>query len=121
MKIFHKLDHPNILKFHTWYETRNHIWVIEEYCPGGDLLSLLVEDKILPEITIRKFSVDIVNSINYLHKNSIIFRDLKPANVILNENGLLKLSDFGYSIKVANVVNSDDMVTLMKNKKGTPN
>ena len=46
---------------------------------------------------------------------------MKPANVILNENGLLKLADFGYSIKVANVINSDDMVTLMKNKKGTPN
>lgn len=57
----------------------------------------------------------------YLHRNSIIFRDMKPANVILNENGLLKLADFGYSIKIANLTNGDDMVNLMKNKKGTPN
>jgi len=47
---------------------------------------------------------------------------LKPANVILNENGLLKLADFGYSIKVNNLSQGQEgMVTFMKNKKGTPN
>jgi serine/threonine-protein kinase ULK4 len=38
VKLFNKLYHPNILKFYNWYETRNHLWIIFEYCAGGDLL-----------------------------------------------------------------------------------
>ena len=37
VRIFHNLSHRNILKFYNWYETRNHLWIIFEYCPGGDL------------------------------------------------------------------------------------
>lgn len=45
VKMFNGLKHPNILKFHHWYETKNHLWVILEYCPGGDLMSLIEADK----------------------------------------------------------------------------
>ncbi len=38
VKLFHKLNHSCILKFYNWYETRNHLWIIFEYCAGGDLL-----------------------------------------------------------------------------------
>jgi len=62
-----------------------------------------MEDRILPEITIRKFAIDIISGLLYLHKNGIIFRDLKPSNIIMNENGLLKLSDFCYALKVSNI------------------
>ena len=44
VKMFSDLNHPNILKFYSWYESRNHLWVILEYCPGGDLLSLIKAD-----------------------------------------------------------------------------
>lgn len=37
----HALDSPNILKFYAWYETTNHLWLILEYCVGGDLMSLI--------------------------------------------------------------------------------
>ena len=38
VKIFNNLNHPNILKFYNWYETRNHLWIIFEYCAGSDLM-----------------------------------------------------------------------------------
>ena len=38
VRIFHDLDHVNVLKFYNWYETRNHLWIIFEYAAGGDLL-----------------------------------------------------------------------------------
>ena len=44
VRIFHNLEHPNVLKFFNWYETRNHLWIIFEYCPAGDLLKLLEDD-----------------------------------------------------------------------------
>ena len=43
------MDHPNILRFHAWYETGNHLWLILEYCVGGDLARLLRTDGRLPE------------------------------------------------------------------------
>jgi len=59
VKIFHNLNHPNILKFFNWYETRNHLWIIVEYCPGGDLLQLIEQDKHLPESTLKAFGRDL--------------------------------------------------------------
>jgi serine/threonine-protein kinase ULK4 len=44
VKMFADLNHNNILRFYHWYETRNHLWVILEYCPGGDLMSLIEAD-----------------------------------------------------------------------------
>ena len=41
VKFLPHLNHPNILKFYSWYETRNHLWVIFEYCSGGDLMALI--------------------------------------------------------------------------------
>jgi serine/threonine-protein kinase ULK4 len=105
VRIFHNLEHKNILKFHNWYETRNHLWIIFEYCPAGDLFRLLEEDKKMPEKTVRKFSFDLVEGLSFLHLNSIIFADLKPSNVMINEFSALKLSDFGLSKKISDLMN----------------
>jgi len=85
VRIFHNLDHRNILKFHNWYETRNHLWIIFEYCAGGDLYKLLEEDKKMPEKTVKRFGYELIEGLSYLHANGIIYADLKPCNVILNE------------------------------------
>ena len=45
VKIFNNLNHPNILKFFNWYETKNHLWILFEYCSGGDLMQLIEKDK----------------------------------------------------------------------------
>ena len=45
VKILNNLNHFNILKFYNWYETRNHLWIIFEYCSGGDLMQLIEQDK----------------------------------------------------------------------------
>lgn len=54
--MFSDLKHNNILRFFNWYETRNHLWVILEYCPGGDLMSLIDQDKQgMSEPTVNQF------------------------------------------------------------------
>ena len=72
----------------------NHTKLIVEYCPGGTLLELLERDVCLPESIIRIFSSDILSAFLYLHKHRIIYRDLSPRNIFLDECGLLKLGDF---------------------------
>lgn len=108
VRIFHNLEHRNVLRFYNWYETRNHLWIIFEYCPGGDLLKLLEDDKKLPEKTIKKFAFELVEGMSYLHENGIIFADLKPGNVLINEFSQLKLADFGLSRKISDLVTSND-------------
>ncbi|KAK8837680.1 hypothetical protein M9Y10_036215 [Tritrichomonas musculus] len=91
------LNHPFIVKFFHWYQTNHHFWLIVEYCPGGTLLDLLDQDIRLPEPIIRIFAGDLLSALLYLHQNGVIFRDLQPRNIMLDECGNLKLNDFTHA------------------------
>jgi len=93
------------LRFYNWYETRNHFWIILEYCSGGDLFSLLEKEKKLPEESVKKFAFELLEGLSYLHSQGIIFGDLKPANVLLDEFSRLKLCDFGLAKKITDLSN----------------
>jgi serine/threonine protein kinase len=56
----HRLSHPHIIQFKDWYETKNNLWLILEYCTGGDLQSLLKQDGHIPEASVRMFTLDIL-------------------------------------------------------------
>ncbi|CAA7388649.1 unnamed protein product [Spirodela intermedia] len=115
-KILHKLDHPNVLKFYNWYETSGHLWLILEYCVGGDLMNLLNQDKRLPEDSIHDLAFDLITALQYLHSKGILYCDLKPSNILLDENGRTKLCDFGLARYVTDIsTNSPSMA-----KRGTP-
>lgn len=60
VQILHKFKNPHVLRFHDWYETRNNLWLILEYCTGGDLGRLLKEDGQLPETSVRMFGLDLL-------------------------------------------------------------
>ncbi|KAK1932017.1 Serine/threonine-protein kinase RUNKEL [Phytophthora citrophthora] len=96
----HKLDSPYVVKFFDWYESSKHIWLILEYCMGGDLLNLITQDKQLPEFTVKAFGMELVAGLQYLHFNSILYCDLKPANILIDEFGSLKLADFGLARRI---------------------
>lgn len=96
-EIARSLNHPHIVAFKNWYRTSHHFWCIIEYCPGGTLLELLEQDKRLPEPIIRIFGADILSALLYLHKNGVIYRDLQPRNILLDEAGNLKLNDFTHA------------------------
>ena len=60
VQILHKLDNPHTLRFYDWYETKNNLWLILEYCTGSDLSSLLHQDGHLPEASVRLFGLDMI-------------------------------------------------------------
>lgn len=117
VRIFYNLAHENILKFYNWYETRNHLWIIFEFAPGGDLLTLIEQDKELPENAVRMFGIDLIHALIYLHQHGILFADLKPSNVLINEYGSLKLSDFGLSKRIQDLCQQSEE---QQPKRGTP-
>ena len=68
-----------------------------EYCPGGDLSEYLQLEKCFNEDKTRLYAAEILLGIEELHRKNIIFRDLKPDNVVLDAEGHALLTDFGLS------------------------
>lgn len=68
-----------------------------EYCPGGDMGMALAKHRRFPVELAKIYAAEIVLALDYLHKKDIIFRDLKPDNVVFDEDGHARLTDFGLS------------------------
>jgi serine/threonine protein kinase len=71
--------------------------LILDYCPGGDMARALSKERRFNEERARLYTAEILLAIQYLHKRDIIFRDLKPDNVVIDAEGHALLTDFGLS------------------------
>ncbi|KAL0843299.1 hypothetical protein Bca101_016544 [Brassica carinata] len=128
VRILHSLNHPNVLKFYAWYETSAHMWLVLEYCVGGDLRTLLQQDCKLPEDSVYGLAYDLVIALLFLHSKGITYCDLKPSNILLDENGHIKLCDFGLARRLDDIFKSPSTVKkiltnyddLHQGKRGTP-
>ncbi|GMJ02032.1 RUNKEL, EMBRYO DEFECTIVE 3013 [Hibiscus trionum] len=119
VRMLHSLNDLNILKFYSWYETSAHLWLVLEFCTGGDLMTLLRQDGKLPEDSIHFLAHDLVKALQYLHSKGIIYCDLKPSNILLDENGHIKLCDFALARKLTDISRTPSSM-LPQAKRGTP-
>ncbi|KAL4297731.1 hypothetical protein GQ457_12G029410 [Hibiscus cannabinus] len=98
-EILDMLDHPFLPALYASFQTKTHICLITDYCPGGELFMLLDRQpkKVLKEDAVRFYAAEVVVALEYLHCQGIIYRDLKPENVLLQGNGHVALTDFDLS------------------------
>ena len=90
-------NHPFIVKLNFAFQTTNKLFLILDYCPNGDLARQLFNEKRFTEERAKFYICEVALALEDLHKRDIIFRDLKPDNVVLDEAGHAKLTDFGLS------------------------
>ena len=91
------LDHPNIVKY-LGTDRGNHFTILLEYFPGGSIASLLNLFGPMEEVVLRIYLWQVLNGLKYLHQLDIIHGDIKGANILVSNRGVVKLTDFGSSI-----------------------
>lgn len=94
-KVLSVVNHPFIMKLHYAFQTPDKLYLVLDYCPGGELFFHLSRFRRFPERVARFYAAELLLAIGHLHKRGIIYRDLKPENVLLDADGHVKLGDFG--------------------------
>lgn len=97
MQILDRLQHQNIVRIFDSFESKSHVCFVMELCAGGDLLSYIKRRKRLTEDTAAHMFSQVCHAVEYCHSHSIAHRDIKPDNILLREEGKVKLCDFGCS------------------------
>lgn len=82
--ILEKLSHPFIVKLHYAFQTPEKLYFVIDFLNGGELFYHLRREQRFDEDRTRFYAAEIVLALEYLHKNGVIYRDLKPENVLLD-------------------------------------
>ncbi|PUZ43117.1 hypothetical protein GQ55_9G636600 [Panicum hallii var. hallii] len=99
-EILKSIDHPNILRLLDTIDTTDTMYLVLEYCDGGDLDEFLLKHGRLPVATAKDFMRQLAEGLKMLRERNIVHRDLKPQNLLLSTNGdaiILKIGDFGFA------------------------
>ncbi|KAJ3627219.1 hypothetical protein MTP99_014616 [Tenebrio molitor] len=91
------VEHPFIVKLHYAFQTAGKLYLILDFLRGGDLFSRLSKEVMFTEEDVKFYLAELALALNHLHSLGIIYRDLKPENVLLDADGHIALTDFGLS------------------------
>ncbi|CAM8941868.1 unnamed protein product [Rhodiola kirilowii] len=98
-EIISHLDHPFLPTLYTSFQTPSHVCLITDFCPGGELFGVLDKQpmKLFKEESARFYAAEVLIGLEYLHCLGVIYRDLKPENVLIHKDGHVVLTDFDLS------------------------
>lgn len=92
-----RMEHPNILRLYRTIQSNLNIYMVLEYCDKGTLIDLFKTDIKYSIDTYRVIAAQIIEALSYLHRNGVVYGDLKAENVLIDANGIVKLGDFNLS------------------------
>ncbi len=111
------LNHPNIVQYLGAQMDKTHLHIFQEWVPGGSVATLLSRFGPFSLLVIRSYLSQTLAGLAYLHENDIMHRDIKGSNILVNDEGVVKLADFGASKKLSNL-RANLMMSLTV--RGTP-
>ncbi len=92
--------HPNVVRLKYAFQTTRRLYLVLEYCPGGELFFHLQQGGRFGERKARFYAGNVVLALEHFHRQKIVYRDLKPENVLIGEDGYAKITDFGLAKQV---------------------
>ncbi|KYQ88319.1 putative protein serine/threonine kinase [Tieghemostelium lacteum] len=104
------LSHHNIVRYIEHIPTSSHSYIIMEFIENGSLEKIIKKYGLLPESLISVYISQVLHGLDYLHRQGVIHRDIKAANLLISTDGSIKLADFGVATKVSDLStdNPDD-------------
>jgi len=96
-RVMTQLHHPFLIRLFATYKDRDRLYFLLEPALGGELFSVLRARTFFDEDTARFYAAQVVLAFEYMHSKNIVYRDLKPENLLLDAQGYLKVTDFGFA------------------------
>jgi len=100
IEVMRSLEHENIVKLYSVYETKRELYLVQELCSGGELFDKISELGKYSEADAAGVLIQIFRGLSHMHAKGIAHCDLKPDNFLFHESGALKIIDFGMSKRV---------------------
>ncbi|KAJ7033362.1 kinase-like domain-containing protein [Mycena alexandri] len=91
------VQHPFIINLWGYFQDTANLYMVMDFVPGGELFTLLRRSNRFPDPVAKFYAAEVGLALNHLHGLGIIYRDLKPENVLLNADGHIKVADFGFA------------------------
>lgn len=120
IKIMQRLCHPNIIAIETALVTNSRLYLVMELVNVGELYAEILSQKKIDEDTSRRYFQQLIDAVLYCHRRGVFHRDLRPQNMLLNNKGNLKLTDFGFAWMSDNEQQDRNTKELLKTRCGTP-
>jgi len=98
--ILQRIKHPFIVNLHYAFQTPEKLYMILDFVNGGELFFHLKKSGKFPESRVRLYAAEISSALIHLHHNGIVYRDLKPENLLLDATGHIVITDFGLSKEI---------------------
>ncbi|KAL2199176.1 kinase-like domain-containing protein [Corynascus similis CBS 632.67] len=118
LDMLQRLKHPHIVKFVDWFESRDKYYIVTELATGGELFDRICEQGKFTEKDASQTIKQVLDAVNYLHKNNVVHRDLKPENLLYltkDPDSDLVLADFGIAKTLGT---NDEVLTTMAGSFG---
>ncbi|KAI8971104.1 camp-dependent protein kinase 1 [Pilobolus umbonatus] len=96
-QILDSAANPFMINLWGTFQDDINLYMVMDYVPGGELFSILRKNQRFPDHIAKFYAAEVVLAIEYFHSNNIIYRDLKPENLLLDAQGHIKIIDFGFA------------------------
>ena len=96
------LKNNSFALINNFFQDSKFIYFVLDYVPGGELFTLMRKEIKFPPVNARFYIAQIIDALDTLHRNKIIYRDLKPENLLIDSDGYLKFVDFGVAKQIEN-------------------
>lgn len=102
-RMLQKVKHPFLITLWGTFQDSKNLYMVMDFIEGGELFSLLRKSQRFPNPVAKFYAAEVTLALDYLHSHEIIYRDLKPENLLLDRHGHLKITDFGFAKEVPDI------------------